>query len=261
MHATDHPMTSPHSEHTGALLRHFADLRDGSHGAATSRQGKERLFAEAVALLDPYARQALEEIDGRISCSTPAVITATGVRRSSTAGLIAVWALAWPQQRTAHIKPIVIPCLLRHRISASAPTGRHRRRLAAEHIRRAGKKRPPSSPRYARSRPQRSTTSSSRPAATTESSRPLRTTSRDELGHLLPRTRHRSDPDRCGRRDRRAGSEFRLHRPDLSTGASDDKRQRHSRPVPRHSPHPCRVGRRDRGVGYRPKARDLIRRL
>ena len=107
MHATDHPMTSPHSEHTGALLRHFADLRDGSHGAATSRQGKERLFAEAVALLDPYARQALEEIDADLLLDT-GEITATGVRRSSTAGLIAVWALAWPQQRTAHIKPIVI---------------------------------------------------------------------------------------------------------------------------------------------------------
>jgi hypothetical protein len=45
-------MTSSRSEHTGALLRHFADLRDGSHGAATSRQEKERLFAEAIALLD-----------------------------------------------------------------------------------------------------------------------------------------------------------------------------------------------------------------
>ena len=46
-----------------ALLRHFADLRDGTHGGARSRRDKERLFAAAVPLLDPYARQALEEIN------------------------------------------------------------------------------------------------------------------------------------------------------------------------------------------------------
>src|SRR5207237_1985727 len=63
MPANKPTMTSSRPEHTGALLRHFADLRDGSHGAATSRPDKERLFAEAVALLDPYARQALDEID------------------------------------------------------------------------------------------------------------------------------------------------------------------------------------------------------
>ena len=32
MHTTDHTMTGSRSEHTGALSRHFADLRDGSHG-------------------------------------------------------------------------------------------------------------------------------------------------------------------------------------------------------------------------------------
>jgi hypothetical protein len=107
MHATDHTMTRSHSEHTGALLRHFADLRDGSHGAATSRQEKERLFAEAVALLGPYAHQALDEIDADLLLGT-GEITATGVRRSATAGLEAVWALSWPEQRAARIKPIVI---------------------------------------------------------------------------------------------------------------------------------------------------------
>src|SRR5205823_10507508 len=38
MQTTDDTMTSSRSEHTRALLRHFADLRDGTHGAATSRQ-------------------------------------------------------------------------------------------------------------------------------------------------------------------------------------------------------------------------------
>jgi hypothetical protein len=107
MHTTDPTTTSSHSEHTGALLRHFADLRDGSHGGSTSRHEKERLFGEAVALLDPYARQALEEIDADLLRDT-GEITATSVRRSVTAGLDSVWALAWPEQRSARIKPILI---------------------------------------------------------------------------------------------------------------------------------------------------------
>jgi hypothetical protein len=107
MHTTDHTMTSSRYEHTGALLRHFADLRDGTHGAATSRNEKERLFADAVALLDPYARQALNEIDADLLLDT-GEITATAIRRSATAGLDSVWALAWPQQQAARINPIVI---------------------------------------------------------------------------------------------------------------------------------------------------------
>jgi hypothetical protein len=107
MHATQDTMTSSRPDHTAALLRHFADLRDGSHGGATSRPVKERLFAEAVARLDPYARQALDEIDADLLRST-GEITGTGVRHSAAAGLEAVWALSWPEQRAARIKPIVI---------------------------------------------------------------------------------------------------------------------------------------------------------
>src|SRR2546430_2186588 len=107
MHATEDTTTSPRAEHTGALLRHFADLRDGSHGGTTSRRDKERLFAAAVALLDPYARQALDEINAGLLRDT-GEITSTGVRRSATAGLNSVWALSWPQQRAARIKPITI---------------------------------------------------------------------------------------------------------------------------------------------------------
>jgi hypothetical protein len=107
MHTTDDTMTSSHLEHTEALLRHFADLRDGTHGGSTSRREKERLFAKEVALLDPYARQALNEIDTDLLLET-GEITATGVRRSVTAGLDAVWALAWPEQRAARIEPIMI---------------------------------------------------------------------------------------------------------------------------------------------------------
>lgn len=88
-------------------MRHFADLRDGTHGGATSRRDKERLFAEAVALLDPDARQALEEIDTGLLLDTGDMST-TGVRRTATGGLDAVWALSWPEQRAARIEPIVI---------------------------------------------------------------------------------------------------------------------------------------------------------
>jgi hypothetical protein len=94
-------------EYTRTLLSHFADLRDGTHGGATSRRDKERRFTEAVALLDPDARQALEEIDAGLLLDT-GDMTTTGVRRTATGGLDAVWALAWPEQRAARIEPIVI---------------------------------------------------------------------------------------------------------------------------------------------------------
>jgi hypothetical protein len=90
-----------------ALLRHFADLRDGTHGGARSRRDKEALFVAAVPLLDPYARQALEEINSYLLLGTGEV-TATGLRRSADGGPEAVWALTWPEQLAAGINPIVI---------------------------------------------------------------------------------------------------------------------------------------------------------
>ena len=98
---------TPHPASASALLRHFADLRDGTHGGARSRPDKERLFAAAVRLLDPHARQALEEINTYLLLGTGEV-TATGVRRSADGGIDAVWALSWPEQQAAGIEPIVI---------------------------------------------------------------------------------------------------------------------------------------------------------
>jgi hypothetical protein len=95
------------TQSTAALLRHFADLRDGTHGGVSSRRDKERLFAAAVPLLDPHARQALEEINTYLLLGTGEV-TATGVRRSPDGGIEAVWALSWPEQQAAGIEPIVI---------------------------------------------------------------------------------------------------------------------------------------------------------
>jgi hypothetical protein len=92
---------------TAALRRHFLDLRDGTHGGATSRRDKERLYATAVALLDPYARLALEELNTGLMLDTGEV-AATGVRRSAGTGLEAIWSLTWPEQRADGIDPVRI---------------------------------------------------------------------------------------------------------------------------------------------------------
>jgi len=98
---------TPRPASVSALLRHFADLRDGAHGGARSRRDKERLFAAAVPLLDPHVRQALEEINTYLLLGTGEV-TGTGVRRSANGAVDAVWALSWPEQQAAGIQPILI---------------------------------------------------------------------------------------------------------------------------------------------------------
>src|SRR5947208_2059693 len=93
--------------YTEALTRHFADLRDGTHGGAGSRRDKERLFSAEVALLDPFGRQVLDEVN-RYLLLDSSEVTATGVRRSPDGGVDASWALSWPDQQAAGIKPLVI---------------------------------------------------------------------------------------------------------------------------------------------------------
>jgi len=99
-------MEGPCLEYTAELLRHFADLRDGTHGGAVRRQDKERFFSAAITLLDSHARQVLNEINTDLLLRTGEV-TATGVRRRG-GGVEAIWALSWPQQRAAGINPIAI---------------------------------------------------------------------------------------------------------------------------------------------------------
>jgi hypothetical protein len=99
-------MESSPPEYTAELLRHFADLRDGTHGGAVSRQDKERFFTAAVALLDPHARQPLTEINADLLLGTGEV-TATGVRHHRD-GIDAIWALSWPEQQAAQISPVII---------------------------------------------------------------------------------------------------------------------------------------------------------
>ena len=99
-------MESPRPEYTAELLRHFADLRDGTHGGAARRQDKERFFSAAITLLDSHARQVLNEINTDLLLGTGEV-TATGEGRRG-GGVEAIWALSWPQQQAAGINPIII---------------------------------------------------------------------------------------------------------------------------------------------------------
>jgi hypothetical protein len=94
--------------HLAGLLRHFADLRDGTHGdGAISRAAKERLFIAAVACLDPYARQALSEVNMTILLNS-GTISATGVTGPPGGDRAAIWTLAWPEQQRVGIPPVTL---------------------------------------------------------------------------------------------------------------------------------------------------------
>jgi hypothetical protein len=94
--------------HHLALLRHFADLRDGTHGEnAVRRADKERLFAAAVALLEPVARRVLDEMNRDLLLGG-GTVAATGMVSRPDGGVEARWTLSWPQQREAHVQPLTI---------------------------------------------------------------------------------------------------------------------------------------------------------
>lgn len=99
--------TLPDPRVAAALLRHFADLRDGTHGDAVSRADKEDLFRTAADLLDPHARQALAEINEALLLGE-GTLESTGVVRASDTGLICSWTLTWREQVSAGVPPISI---------------------------------------------------------------------------------------------------------------------------------------------------------
>jgi hypothetical protein len=90
-----------------SLIRHFEDLRDGTHGGSASRRDKEAHFEKAVQLLAPIARHVLTEVNTNLLLDT-GQLTETGLRRTADGGLNASWALSWPEQRTAGVQPIVL---------------------------------------------------------------------------------------------------------------------------------------------------------
>jgi hypothetical protein len=97
----------PTPGHVTALIRHFSDLRDRTHGGSASREDKEAHFAHAVELLAPVARQALEEINTHLLLDTGRVI-ATGLQREADGSLSASWDLAWPEQLAAGVAPVTL---------------------------------------------------------------------------------------------------------------------------------------------------------
>src|SRR5712672_1268120 len=90
-----------------SLIRHFEDLRDGTHGGSASRKDKEAHFENAVQLLAPVARQVLTEMNTSLLLDT-GQLSETGLRRKADGGLIASWVLSWPEQRTAGVEPIAL---------------------------------------------------------------------------------------------------------------------------------------------------------
>ena len=90
-----------------ALMRHFVDLRDNTHGGSAGRRDKEDHFARAVELLYPVAGQVLREMNTLLLLESGR-ITGTGSQRTPDGGLAASWALSWPEQRSAGISPVLL---------------------------------------------------------------------------------------------------------------------------------------------------------
>jgi hypothetical protein len=90
-----------------SLIRHFEDLRDGTHGGSSSRTDKEAHFEKAVQLLAPIALHVLTEMNTSLLLDT-GQLTETGLLRTADGGLSASWSLSWPEQRAAGVEPIML---------------------------------------------------------------------------------------------------------------------------------------------------------
>src|SRR3984885_8351507 len=90
-----------------SLIRHFEDLRDGTHGGSASRKDKEGHFEKAVQLLAPIARQVLTEVNTNLLLDT-GQLAETGLRRTADGGLNASWALSGPDAGGSGVEPIVL---------------------------------------------------------------------------------------------------------------------------------------------------------
>jgi hypothetical protein len=90
-----------------ALMRHFVDLRDRTHGGSSGRHDKEEHFARAVELLHPMATQVLREMNTALLLESGR-ITGSGLQRTPDGSLVASWALGWPEQSSAGISAVVL---------------------------------------------------------------------------------------------------------------------------------------------------------
>jgi hypothetical protein len=93
--------------HVTALIRHFDDLRDNTHGGSVSRHDKETHFEHAVELLAPGARQTLDEMNTYLLLDTGRVV-ASEMQRVADGGLSAAWQLSWPEQRAAGLVSLTL---------------------------------------------------------------------------------------------------------------------------------------------------------
>jgi len=90
-----------------SLIRHFEDLREGTHGGSASRKDKESHFEKAVQLMAPIARQVLTEMNIHLLRDT-GQLTESGLRPTPDGGLNASWALSWPEQQAAGVDTIAL---------------------------------------------------------------------------------------------------------------------------------------------------------
>ncbi|WP_031524140.1 hypothetical protein [Streptomyces sp. NRRL F-5123] len=90
-----------------ALLRHFTDLREGTHAGHRDRTGKDAAFRAAVRLMDAPARQVLAEFDTHLLLGS-GTLSATGLRQDALGGSFAAWSLSWPEQLRAGISPLTL---------------------------------------------------------------------------------------------------------------------------------------------------------
>src|SRR5260370_6917883 len=97
-----------------SLIRHFEDLRDGTHGGSTARKDKEAHFEKAVQLLAPIARRVLNEMNTNLLLDT-GQLTESGPRRTPDGGLNPSRPFSFPQHPAAPTHPIARQPSFAHR--------------------------------------------------------------------------------------------------------------------------------------------------
>ena len=80
--------------------RHLVDLRDHTYEGFVDRPGREATFMRAVELLSPVVCDVLHEF-GRVMLDNTGTVEWRPVQSDGDGGLISMWLLSWPLQRTA----------------------------------------------------------------------------------------------------------------------------------------------------------------
>jgi hypothetical protein len=88
-----------------SLIRHFENLRDGTHGVSPSRKGREAHCEKTVQLPALFARRVLTEMNTSLLLDT-GQFTETGMLRTPAGGLNTSWELSRPEQQAAGVSQI-----------------------------------------------------------------------------------------------------------------------------------------------------------